>query len=231
MANALNYMFQDKSFYVKASIIFIITAISFVLGIMQNTIGIILSSIIGGILGMVILGYFYSCVHAVKNSDFDISLPNVDPFSALFTGFKATVGIFILSLAFGILSVFLFYIPIIILLFIYPAIVNVFASDYNLSSFFAFNKAFAVIKSDFGKYFVTLFQLVVFFTISGLIMFFIFGILGIAKGVGALNNIPTQSAIILSLVFASIYTYSIYVVAYLIGDIYKLDQYDIEEKE
>lgn len=231
MANALNYMFQDKSFYVKASVIFVITTVTVLLGPMQNTVGVILSSIISIVLGMIILGYFYSCVRAVKESDYEISLPKIDPINAIVIGFKATIGVAVLSLVFGIVSVVLFYIPIILLLFIFPAIANVYASDYKISSFFAFSKAFSVIKNDFGKYFSALLQLVVFFTLAGVIMFFVLGMLGISAVAGKLNNIVPTSAVILSLIFSAVYTYSIFAVAYMIGDIYKLDQYDVEEKE
>lgn len=228
MANAFIYMFADKTFGIKAFCIFILVTLSLLAGVFEST-NTLVSLLIAGVSGLLIFGHFYECINAVKKSENVVELPFLKP-KTLLIGIKGGIGVMLLNIATGIVSIFTLYIPALFVALFYPAIISVFSDKYEISSFFKLNRAYLIIKEDFGKYFLTLFILIFYTTLITTAMFFILNALGIKPvDLVTYGNI-THNVLSVTLFTALFYTYNLYVFAYLIGDLYRYDRYDTDEE-
>lgn len=229
MANAFTYMFRDKTFGIKLFTVFVLVTVSLITGAVETEANMYVSGTIAAIAGFLILGHFAECIHVVKKSEDEIELPYVKP-KTFIIGLKASIGAMLLNVFAGAISLFTLYIPALITAICYPGLLSVFSDEYKLSSYFAFNKAFLIIKDDFGKYFLTLLIIIFYTTLITTAMFFILNALGIKPADLFANGQMTHNMFAVTVFVALFYSYNLYVFAYLIGDLYKLDKYDTEEE-
>lgn len=229
MINAFIYMFKDKTFGIKLFTVFILVTVSLIVGAIETEANMYISGIIAAIAGFLVLGHFAECIHAVKKSDDIVELPFIKP-KTFVIGLKASIGAMLLNIFAGAISVFTLYIPALIVAICYPGLLSIFSDEYKMSSYFAFNKAFLIIKDDFGKYFLTLLVIIFYTTLITTAMFFILNTIGIKAGDLIANGQMTHNMFAVTVFVALFYTYNLYVFAYLIGDLYKLDKYDTDEE-
>lgn len=229
MANAFNYMFEDRTFGIKAFCIFILVTISLLAGVFDSKESFI-PLIITGVSGILIFGHFYECINSLKNIDETVTLPYLKP-KTFWVGIKGGIGAMALNIAVGFVSVFTMYIPAIIIALSYPAIIAVYASDYKISSFFALHKAFFIIKNNIWKYIITLLILIFYTSLITTAMFIILNALGIKAIDLVTNGHLTHNIFSVTLFMSLFYTYNLYVFAYLISDLNRIKNCDIKEEK
>lgn len=233
--NAFTYMFEDKDWLFKLSILvllqFILSYITFGMtnsftGISAQNIAtqapnmlktILQVAIIYLIISVVtcpfIVGYTSVCTHNVINNTGKGSfLPNWEDgfFNYYSIGTKYYVGLSLLILVMFIPVVFTLGLLLLVFSFLIPALINIFCQKYETSAFFSFKKALNCVKKNKGLYFKIICACIVFSIICQCIMPFF-----------KLLNLPVfLEAIILSIIT----TYSAVVFAYMVGLIGKTEQ-------
>lgn len=147
-------------------------------------------------------GYGAKCIQNVIFADENTTdiLPKWEDNSLTFLNiaFKKSMAILFIGLAL-IPGIILLAIPILIFNLIYLALDNIFSRNFDMKSYFAWKKAFAIIKSDFGQY---------------VQVFFISIAMSIASSI--LTNL-SSSIPILVVIIPIYFAYMLLVNAYLIG--------------
>ena len=229
MGNAFVYMFEDKNFGIKFFCVFALVSIALLVGNLQNNNSTLISIIISSLGGIITLGYFIECIKSVKTSFNKIHLPFIGINSVL-VGIKASIGALLINAIAAFVSVFTLYIPTMIVALVSPALLSVFSDEYKIKSYFAFNKAAYIIREDFGKYFSTLLALIFYTTFVTTAMYLLLNKLGIKPEDLITGGQITLNIIAVSIFFAFVYTYNLYVFAFWIGDLYKMNRYDTEDE-
>ena len=235
-------MFKDNCFCKKAFIYFLLTflASAFFAYAQMNTCNgacpfstrpevinfsqtnVILFNILGTILNMLALGYFFNCIEAVIKQNKNILLPFFNINSCLNKGFKSYVAIILVVFILTLVSVLvgLFYNPAfyifwgIVILFYMIAGVSFlwnFANDGKFISFFDFKKAYNNIVNSSRNYFKYL------IVILGLCFVSIISSLIIEVLCNLITIKPLATMILTTLLSSLISTYLAFSAVYLIA--------------
>lgn len=227
MKNPVTYMFQDNDFLAKGGLLFSLTAVSIILQLAGKSLG-VLAVILNIIIGLIVYGYFYSVINSVIENDGedDIVLPKFDFAGDFFKGLKASAATFVVSFIIGLISAFTLYIPMIIFLFLLPAIMWIFAEQNTFGSFFAWGRAFEIIKENFIKYIGYIIGICVYFVIIGIIFFIFIALFNSQLAGLKTGNIDGLTLTALTIFCSMIAVHSTYFMGYMIGDLYKSDSCD-----
>lgn len=228
ISNAFTFMFKDSDWLYKLGILIMLYAIPgvcFVLSMPDiNTLKTSLEGITGLaalqpllslfipslvlsiILYPFIFGYFAKCTHnVIKNNWGDpLALPNWedDFFSYFLIGIKRCIAMIIIGVVLSF-SGFLLFIPALIFGLITVALDKVFCTNFDISAYFKWGKAFKIVSSDTKLYF------------NVLIVLFLVGLLmGFVQYIPSVLKLPNLLVVFLSAI-SSVYFYLVF--AYLTG--------------
>lgn len=244
MINAFNYMFKDNRFAQKAGIYFILVFVSQVFLNYANTFNsgatrqmlpadYYIFAFIGTVLNLIPLGYGISCIRALIEQKDTSVVPFVNIKNNLWQGFKYSIAILILTVAFICLTMFailifafianllniqaflgiivgLLTVTPIIFIFIYALAFSwIFATTESWTSFLKIKKATLLIKENKATYWKSL-GLFVLVILMFIIPFFIVGTI-------ITTTIPNKFiySIVISIVISMLSVYTTFVSCYI----------------
>lgn len=168
--NAFTYMFEDKDWIYKVSIFVLLSIPAAFYAMFQifpealknilkltdiSPLVLLIVSVVMAVAALLANGYYCQIIKNIGNAkQFDtqelLPLWENDFFGYLKIGALLLAASFIAAAA--LLIPFILIIPAIIFALLKPALINIFCSEYNVTSFLAWRKAFLLIKQDTGFY-------------------------------------------------------------------------------
>ena len=212
--NAFTFMFKDPDWIYKLSILALLSVPSSYISYLNHTNSansanflngaFLLLCIVSMVTSLIVSGYFSKCTQNIifaTHEEANLLPAWEDNFGGFVTiGLKKMLGGLLIGLV--ILPASLLVIPILIFAFISIALERIFCQEFKISSYFAWRKAFNLIKEDGGRYFLILLTYIPLVLILAVIMLIFM-------------KIPAILMVVLPIITA----YYMLVSAYLVGSL------------